>query len=352
MSKNFNMFLLNKMGIKDDKKSINLIRTLTKDKPQPKTPVYPLNYKQMMDLITLPTDKNGYKFALIVMDLRRFVELKPLKNNKAATVLTAIKYIYKNSKLKPPFIVQFDNGAEFKNKAINKYFEPTTNINYIKPYRSRQNGLVENFAKVVGAFIGYFQNTNELKTGSPDFEWVQYLKQIQDIYNETQKNKFAEYEKMIKINRYPVCKGKNCNLLKVNEPVLIPLEKPIKAWNRQEVKGSKKFRSNDIRFNPNKTYKIKNVILHGNEPPLYQVNQPGTTSYTRGQLIEAGNLKDDITPDKKQDIQEFTEKRKNKKLIEYKVKYSNGLTDWKTRKDLIKELGKDGFNIIMKKSNI
>ncbi|MCB9097728.1 MAG: transposase family protein [Arcobacter sp.] len=293
MSTNFTNFILSKMGVDKNTKSSALIRSI-KELVKPRTPVFPLNHKQMIDIVYLPEDDEGYKYCLVIMDLSRYVQLFPLKTITSASVLKGIKHIYENSKLKPPFIVQFDNGPEFKND-VKKYFEKVSNINYAKPYRSRQMGLIEYFNNLLGKYIGYYQNMNELKTNKPNFDWVHLIDGLADTYNETQKGKLKQYEENVKKNRYPKCKGDDCNLLNVGDKVLIPLEKPIQSWNRKVVKGKKNFRSNDLRFSP-KEYEIKNIILKpGNQPPMYQLKgDKHRTAYTKAQFIEVDKLKDDL----------------------------------------------------------
>lgn len=294
MSTNFANFLLDKIGIPKNRKSSALIRSI-KEYVKPSTPVFPLNHKQMIDIVYLPEDDEGYKFCLVIMDLKRYVELQPLKKINSDSVLKAIKKIYQTTKLKPPFIVQFDNGAEFKGE-VKTYFEKKSNITYAKPYRSRQMGLIENFNGILGKIIGYYQNTNELKYKEPDFEWVKYLDKIAKAYNESQKDKLKEYQLKEKKYRYPKCKGKECNLLEPGDKVLIQFEKPVQAWNLKTVKGSsKKFRSNDLRFNP-KVEEIKNIILKpGNQPPMYQLKgDKHRTAYTKAQFIEVDKLDNDI----------------------------------------------------------
>ena len=248
-------------------------------KNEPKTPIQKINTTQQCDILYLPDD-NGYKFLFVLIDYNRFVAVRPLKTITAKDIIRCFKYIYRNTVLNYPFIIQMDNGKEFNNKFIKAYFKNKSNIKYIKPYRSRQNGLVEHINFLIGKVIGIHQSSIELKTNKESNKWRSIVKYFVKSYNKLNKNKGLT----IKNKKYPPFKkGKSQYLLKLGNIVKIPLEIPIHVDTNKKYK-SKKFRSNDIRYNP-KNYKITNVILKPSQVPLYMVNQKNRVAYTKQQLI-------------------------------------------------------------------
>ena len=341
MSNNLWKKIARDLGFKNNDKITNLSIDPNKDKGvnRVKTPVLPLNTHQQADILYLPTDIHGYKYVLVVVDYRRHVELYPLKNLTSKDVLNGFKKIYEFSILKPPAIIQFDNGPEFKNE-VTKFFKNKSHIKYTKPYRSRQNGLVESINFLIGKITGLYQNSKK-----SDFDLISILPLIETAYNNSQKD--VKIDDKIK---YPPCSGIACDLLKVGDRVRIPLEHPINP-DTNELLPTKQFRSNDIRYSP-RIYDIVNVILKPNTPPLYMVNQKYKVAYTRKQLIKVDNEIDDEIeeiPELPEDvfiIEKFVNKRKHKGLIQFLVKYKDYDVDhnlWQNRKFLINELGTTQF---------
>lgn len=354
MSNNLWKKIAKEIGFKTDDKIINLSTDPNKDKGnnRVKTPVLPLNIQQQADILYLPTDKKGFKYVLVVIDYKRHIALYPLKSLTPREVLKGFKHIYKNTILKPPAIIQFDNGPEFKNEVTN-FFNNKSHIKRTKPYRSRQNGLVESINFLIGKITGLYQNSKLIKNKN-SLNLTSILPIIEKAYNESQKSKKVDNK-----IKYPPCNKEACILLKVGDKVRIPLEHPINP-STGELLPTKKFRSNDIRYSP-RVYKIVNVILKPNTPPLYMVNQKYKVAYTRKQLIKVDNENDDDIqedipelPDGVYIIEKFLNKRKHKGLVQFLVKYKDYNDDynlWQNRKFLINELGTAQFKQLEREFN-
>ena len=89
----------------------------------------------------------------------------PLKNKTPQDIITALKKVYiTHNILEFPFILQFDNGSEFKGD-LKKYLnEQGVSVRYSKTNRHRQNSVVEARNKVLGSLILKFQGMKELET--------------------------------------------------------------------------------------------------------------------------------------------------------------------------------------------
>ena len=341
---------LKRLGAVMNDKTINILKAPEKEINKAHYPIYELNIKQQMDLLEMPKDSEGYHFLLVIIDFKRHVEAVPLKNKSRDNVLKAIKQIYENSTLKPPMSIQHDAGTEFNNVVVRKYYTDNYTVVKIgKPGRHRQQALVENFNKIFGTLYAIMTNQAELKTHVEIKEWREYVPQIVEAYNDENAGRLTKYTKWIDKKPYPVTKGINAELLMEGDVVRIPLEKPIKAHNREV--NHNKWRAGDIRFQP-KNYKIDKLILHHRQPPLYEVKQHRKVFYTREQLQKVDpNENDDMKPKPEKLIdgfyvaEKFTDKRLNP--VSYLVKWKRHKRQtWETEKKLKDDLGITNFNIL------
>ena len=346
-----------KTGFKKNSKILKLSTPPEKEgnKNTPNFPVYKLNMWQQADLLHLPETKKGYKYLLVVVDLSRFAKTYPLKTTKAEDVLKGFKNIYDNSKLKPPGVIQFDGGPEFKGE-IKDYFEnKKTTIKYNKPHRSRQNAVVENLNNVIGHIVGLRQNRYQLKKGKKSKSWIKYIKPIVNAYNETEKDRLKEAIKESKDPKPPRCSGKSCELLTVGDLVRVPLEKPISTIDKKKFNADK-FRSNDIRYEET-PLPIVRLILKPGQAPMYQVKGRLNVAYSRPQLQlykqdetdseSESDSESDSDSEEEYEIEKIISTRKhpkNKKRILYRVKfkgYSSKPEDTEeyTKSQLLHEFG-------------
>jgi hypothetical protein len=246
---------------------------------EPHFQVYVSNYSQQADLLFLPTDKLGYKYALVVVDDHsKKCDATPLKSKTPASVLHGIKTIYKRNILQKPKILEVDSGSEFKGQFAEWCDEQNIKIHTALTARHRQQGLVETKNKYIGEFINKIQAHKELETGRVCKVWVNDLPHIIKLINEhlptpitTQKNDF------------PIISKSNKDLLGIGDDVRIKLDYPINTYNGKRLHGDK-FRTGDIRWSK-KVYKIKETLLKPDAPPLYLIkSDTDRVARTRGQL--------------------------------------------------------------------
>src|SRR5438552_382523 len=74
------------------------------------------DYNFMADLLFLPTDKAGYKYLLVVVDLATDeFDIEPLKDKQPKNVLDAMLKMFKRKYIKTPYAsIKTDDGTEFK----------------------------------------------------------------------------------------------------------------------------------------------------------------------------------------------------------------------------------------------
>jgi len=252
---------------KASKKENHLINNLTK--PPRKENVYPSlsnnilskNYFQEADLLYLPTDKFGYKYCLVVIDVYdKICDAEPLKTAEA--IVKAFKKIYKRGILKIPKIIQFDQGTEFKEETKQYFKEENADVKYALANRHRQMALVERKNKEIGGTIMKYQNAQELIKQKTVKGWVSELPELIKVINE-------HIPKRKPIPNHILYNKFSMDILPLHEHVRTILDHPINAATGKRMGNI--FRSGDIRWNQiDRT--IEKIILNPGQPVMYQLN--------------------------------------------------------------------------------
>lgn len=244
------------------------------------------NIIHQADLLYLPTDAFGYKYALVVVDVHnKKCDAQPLKNKTANHVQKGFQKIYERDYLDLPKLIQFDSGTEFKGD-VKEYFEDNkVSVKYTLTNRHRQNSMVERKNKNIGSIIIKYQASKELQTGKVEKRWVKQLPFLIKYLNENlPKINYSKLNDEILVNKYTQ------DLLPINTSVHAILDYSINAHDKKKLDN--KFRSGDLRFNPT-VRKVKHIILNPNMPPMYQLNdvknpdkKDNSVAYTKAQLLE------------------------------------------------------------------
>ena len=105
-----------------------------------------------IDLITMikySKQNNNYKYVLTVIDFfSKYSWCYPLKNKNYSEIINSFKDIFKKSKRKPNFI-QSDEGSEFTNKLVQKFFNDN-NIKWYYTYnRDIKCSICERFNRTI-----------------------------------------------------------------------------------------------------------------------------------------------------------------------------------------------------------
>ena len=281
---------LNKKS-KDYNSSNELFRVPKSDKlndiPHIKNNIITPNFLHQADLIFLPTSQFGYKYAFVIVDVATSkMDAIPIKNKTPQDIINALKKVYlKHQILKLPYIIQFDNGSEFKGD-LKKYLnDQGVSVRYTKTNRHRQNSLIEARNKILGTLILKYQGQKELATQKKSTEWHKYIDKFVEFINSKTKDPKP-------LNMFLDITGnkKNIEILPLNTQVRKILDYPINAHNGK--KTDSKFRVGNIRWSK-EIYLIKHIILNPNMPPLYILNKlnhedkiDNTVAYTINQLLK------------------------------------------------------------------
>jgi hypothetical protein len=286
---------------------------------------YANNQIQQADLLSLPSDA-GRKYLLVVVDLgSHFTDAEPLKSKTSKAVLEGFKAIYKRGVLDIPREIDFDQGSEFK-ADVKEWFEHHGSfIHVAKPYRHRQQGMVERRNQLIGKKLFEKMMEEELATGIPCAEWVDELPDILEQLNDKEKKRKIEPPD----DDYHFTKF-SADIIPEGTKVRVALDAPLDTITRKPLHG--KFREYDFRWEI-KPREVKQVILEPNEPPLYLVSDDKggvdhSAAHTKNQLQVVNPLEVKPKPKERKEKQTFwvVDKLKGKKTIKGKVFY---LVHWK-----------------------
>ena len=276
------------------------------------------------DLLFLPTDKFGYKYLLIVVDIADWrCDGVPLKSKTASSILSGFKKIYESRKiLKFPVKMQFDSGGEFEG-GISDYFLKHKVI----PKRSMTNqhsqtAFAERLNLKIGKIVGRLQTEKELEKGKTVKGWVDYLPAIfeelnkdADVnkvkMNEVNAKEKKDHDKLLKnaistekkadeaINKFgdDIKKKEPVEELKYNVPIFgeiskdildegdkvrVKLNRPLDVVSGKRLHGN--FRATDIRFSK-EIHTIDKVNILPNQVPTYFVSDIRDRAYPRHELL-------------------------------------------------------------------
>ena len=304
------------------------------------------NAIHMADTLYLPDD-NGYKYCTVIVDTATHkVDAQPIKTLTSEETLKAMKAIYKRKiLLKPTYMIITDSGGEFKSVVetylkTNKILKKTAITG-----RHRQVALVEAMNKIIGKALHMRQTAQELGTNEASREWVEFLPAIIKAINKKLsivpiKPKFGQ------IKSVPYISG---DLLKMGDLVRVALDYPVSVSGNKRLHG--KFRSSDIRYEITPR-RISNVLFLENQPVMYSVEGIKHTGFTRNRLqLVTGkenkppeNIIKEFIPEK------FLDKRKDKNLVQYLVKWKDyKKPDWNYLKDMINDTNKAYIRELVKK---
>jgi hypothetical protein len=338
--------------IKKDNVINNLMKIPIKDKGSDRDYIdnhIMKNTTHQGDILYLPEDETGYKYALVVVDIgSRLMDARPLKTLEASETRSAFQAIYNSKKYLefPEFSIELDKG--FDNDIMKQYFK-NIGIKYGKTGRHKQQGLVESRNYMIGRIIHEKLNSEEIynkQHGAKNLyakNWVEFLPDIIKELNKRLYKPFKEPKKDSDIKFNKKVNGKILHVLRIGTPVRVILEEPRDTADK---KLNGKFRASDYRWE-DKIRKITNLIIRPNHPIRYVIEGIKNATYTKNEL-QVYNNESEITQSivEKYAIEKLIKKVKKNKKIFYEVKwlgFSSKFNTLEASEEIPKEL-RDEFN--------
>lgn len=312
----------------------NLLKPPRKDKgpdmPHTENPMK--NGSHQADLLFLPDD-NGYKYALVVVDLAtRITDAEPLKTKTSKVVLDAIKKIYKRKYLKLPDYLEVDAGSEFRD-VFEKYFKNKTTIRIKEPGRHRQQSVVETRNGLIGKTLNKRMVAEEVNTGVQSTDWVQFLPKVIESINKfyTEQAKHIDGNEPIKGNKTTL------QILPEGTMVRTQLDNPTDYLTNARLHG--KFRMGDVRWTKDPK-PITQIYLRPDEPPMYKVGTNANVAYTKNQLqvVKGNETKPSINLQTKFNVDRLIRRFKKGNKVMFRVKWSDGSETDEPRSQLNKDI--------------
>jgi hypothetical protein len=323
--------IISNLGISDD--IINMTKPLKKAKNYSRVKDnVPLieDYNYSCDLLLLPTDKKGFKYLFVIVDIGNDeFDMEPMKSKTGKSSLLAMETIFKRKYLnKPKSSISTDDGGEFKDE-FHKYL--VANKIYHKVAiagRHSQQSSVESLNKQLGYLFNLYMNMKEKELGTVYREWTDIIDTIRIELNKLRKKPNQSISK----HNYPLINTDVLPKFKIGDVVYYNSEFPLNALGKKQPTNS--FRQGDYRYNV-APKKIKFVLNYaGNIPYRYVLEGLSNVSYTENQLM----ISDET--DTKYIIKDIIGKKKIKNKIHYLVwwdKEKKADATWEPKTELLKD---------------
>jgi len=279
--------------------------------------------EQQADLLFLPTERFGYKYCLVVVDIfDNRVDVEPLKFKDAVAVAKGLSAIYNRGILKKPNYLNVDSGSEFKGSVADYSKANNIILKVSATARHSQTAFAEYINKLIGKGISFLQTEQELEMGKAMRGWMHYIRQIVETINEkADENRKKNIDKIDKDNNnqkelvkhaitgdnvdktidnviddiknkkeLPVLKKDvpllgdsyaKDGILNIGQKVRYQLDYPISAFDKKRLHGT--FRAGDIRWSK-EIHTIDKSLVLPNQPVSYLISGITNRSFTRQQL--------------------------------------------------------------------
>jgi len=295
------------------------------------------NYNMMADVLHLPTDKKGYKYLLVVVDLASSeFDIEPMKTEDSKETLKALKVMFRRKHISKPYAsIRTDGGASFK-KHFHKYL--IDNIILHKTGlagRHTQSSAVENLNRTLGRLFNGYMNSVESETNNTYREWTDIVSLVRDKLNKIRKKDRSKNNPVTDVKAVPNITQPS--KLNVGDLVHRKLDKPQNALSH--TLSSDVFREGDYRWTklPNKITEI--LFYSGDVTYRYLLNGIKNASFTEDELM----LATDQEKDEQSVIRKILDRRFFDKQNHYHVWFKGELkknAGWYARKDLLKTVDK------------
>jgi hypothetical protein len=259
--------------------------------PTVKEHIFPKSgYNYQCDTLMLPITKAGFRYLLVMVDLwSNYIDIEPVKDKQAETMLQAMKTIFKRDYLKKPeATLKTDQGTEFKQKFDQYLFDNSILHLTSLPDRHKQMANVESLNKILGQlFMTYLTNKSH-ELGHDYNDWTDIVDTVR-----TELNNIKNHPKDLNPRTHiPPEISTNEPKYNLGDFVYRRLEKPLNKFG--DKYHNSKFRAGDNRFDINQPRKIVNIVAYKNSW-RYIINDFPNVSYDEAELMPAKETEEKYT---------------------------------------------------------
>ena len=277
-----------------------------------------------IDLITMikySKQNNNYKYILTVIDFfSKHSWCYPLKNKNSNEIINSFKDIFKKSKRKPKMI-QSDEGTEFTNKQVQKFFNDN-NIKWYHTYnRDIKCSICERYNRTIlnKIYKNFTLNNNTI--------WIKDLNKLVKEYNNS-------YHRTIKMKPVDASKKSNENIVRKN-------------YNFEIITNNKKFKIGDkVRISLLKNTFEKGYTSNWSEQiyVIYDIKTSNVHYYylkdlngekLDGTFYQEELLKTNMKENNLYIIEKIIKKIGNKYLVKWRG-YDNNFNSYVNKNDIVK----------------
>ena len=277
-----------------------------------------------IDLITMikySKQNNNYKYILTVIDFfSKHSWFYPLKSKTSNEIINSFKDIFKKSKRKPKMI-QSDEGSEFTNKQVQKFFNDN-NIKWYHTYnRDIKCSICERFNRTIlnKIYKNFTLNNNTI--------WIKNLNKLVKEYNNS-------YHRTIKMKPVEASKKSNENIVRKNYNFEIINKKPkFKIGDKVRVSLLKNTFEKGYTSNWSEQIYIIYDIKSSNVYYYYLKDLNGNK--IDGMFYQEELLKTNMKENDLYIIEKIIKKVGNKYLVKWKS-YDNSFNSYVNENDIVK----------------
>ena len=239
------------------------------------------------DLLFLPQDKDGSKYALVVVDVAsRYRDARPLKDKTAVAVVNGFRRMYKEGPLKWPKTLMVDAGGEFKGHNAKVFKDGGTKVQVAPPAKQaghRSQSLAEAANKQIAIALFRLQEYKELKNGQVNKDWVDDLPAVLHALNERVNKATGQVPAKAvkeKVVHEPTEKESDASIMKrlMETERSFPEGSTVRRRLRlHDYEGERK-RATDPTFSA-ETYTVGRMVARAGEPVYIYLQGKGAPKY-------------------------------------------------------------------------
>jgi hypothetical protein len=297
------------------------------------------DYNFGADLLMLPETKQGYRYLLVVVDLANDdMDIEPIKNKNPATVLDAMKQMFKRDYINKPYAsIRTDKGSEFQGKFKDYLYNESIIHKVALPNRHSQNSNAESLNRQLGRLLNGYMNEKEKATGRSYSEWTDVVDTVRVKLNKIRKKKLPKDWVTHQHQSANFDADPDDAQYKEGDLVHRILDTPRNMLGENQ---SGTFRMGDVRWETH-LRKVKKVLYYPPPVPFrYVLEGLPNVSYPESQLMRPTKNEIEKEETERYIVQSIKAKRVRNKKVEYQVKWKNyppSQNTWEPEENLLQD---------------